>query len=154
MPKNMISAILVTALVAGTLDGLAAITSYLLQGGSRPASIFKFIASGVVGRPALAGGNETVALGVLLHFFIATLFTVFYFLIFPAFRMPARHPLLSGVAYGIFVWLVMNLVVLPLSEAPALVHSWKKVTLGVSILILCIGIPVAYLSRKYYLYKN
>src|SRR5688572_17964190 len=81
--KNLLKAILIAGLVAGALDGLAAIIYYLANGGKKPESIFKYIASGLLGKKAFASGNDMIILGILLHFFIAICFTALLFLVFP-----------------------------------------------------------------------
>ena len=57
-------AILVGGIIAGTLDALAA---FYLYGRGMP----RGIASGLLGRSALAGGTAVWILGLALHFFIA-----------------------------------------------------------------------------------
>ncbi len=146
--------ILLTALIAGFTDGTAAIIQYLVQGGTKPQSVFKYIASALIGKKAFSGGNEMVALGVALHFLIAFLFTAFYFLIYPRSRWLQQNLILSAITYGLFVWAVMNLLVVRLSQIPARAFDWNKALVAMLILILCIGLPVALMARKYYLYKK
>ena len=67
-------------LTVGALDLLDAIVFFGLRNGVAPVRIPQSIAAGLVGRPAaVAGGLSTAALGVALHFFIATtIVAVFY----------------------------------------------------------------------------
>lgn len=152
--RPLFSFILLTALIAGLTDGAAAIIQYLVQGGTKPQSVFKYIASALLGKKAFSGGNEMVALGVALHFLIAFLFTAFFFLVYPRIRWLQHNLILSAVIYGLFVWAVMNLVVVRLSHIPARAFDWGKALIAMLILILCIGLPVAMMARKYYLYKK
>ena len=77
--EKLIPAVIITGLVAGTLDGLAAIINFIMQGGKKPEVIFKYIASGVIGKDALTGGNGIILLGVLLHYLIAFSWTILFF---------------------------------------------------------------------------
>lgn len=60
--------ILITGLIAGTIDILSAI--FILAGGNAVGT-FKYIASGAFGKTAFEGGNEMVAYGALFHYIIA-----------------------------------------------------------------------------------
>ena len=48
--KSLLKAILIAGLIAGTLDIAAAITNYMINGGNKPESVLKYIASGLVGK--------------------------------------------------------------------------------------------------------
>jgi hypothetical protein len=47
------------------------------------------------------------------------------------------------MAYGVLVWAVMNLVVLPLSRVRRGPFQPGQAAVAVAILILCIGLPLA-----------
>ena len=66
---------------------------------------------------AFDGGAGTAALGLLLHYVIALVWTVLFFLAARRFGALTRHPIPVGLSYGVVVWAVMNLIVLPLSNA-------------------------------------
>src|SRR5688500_13376587 len=100
---------------AGVLDILAAFALSAYYGGT-PARVLRAIASGVLGPQASQGGAATAALGLALHFVIAMGAAAVYFV--AARRVPVlvRHAVPYGVAYGVMVYGVMQLVVLPLSR--------------------------------------
>ncbi len=50
--KNTFNTILITGLVAGTLDGLVAVMQFMINGGKNPEINFKYIASAVFGKKA------------------------------------------------------------------------------------------------------
>lgn len=135
-------------LLAGTLDIAEAMIFYGLRGVSA-VRILQGIAFGLIGRVAFSLGARSALLGLLLHFFIATTVAAIYLL--AGTRLPlSRHPWLYGTVYGIVVYIVMNYVVLPLSHVglrplPLLVPLIN----GVAALILCVGIPVALIARRY-----
>ena len=65
---KLATTVLITGLIAGTLDILAAI--FLLAGGEAT-RVFRFIASGAFGKAAFEGGGEMVAWGSFFHYLIA-----------------------------------------------------------------------------------
>jgi hypothetical protein len=139
-----------TGALAGILDGLAAIASFLISGGKDPGKIFQFIASGAFGQAAFTGGAAMIAWGVLFHFFIAYAFTVFFFAIYPRLHLVARNRVAVAVGYGLFVWAVMNLVVLPLSATPRIPFRADKAAIGAAILIVCIGLPLSFRAHRFF----
>jgi hypothetical protein len=140
--------ILLTGLVVGTVDGLAAIVWHLSTGGNNPAGIFKFIASCLIGKTALTGGTEMVILGVLLHFLIATIFSAFFYFLCLKIKSFKGENILYGALYGIFVWIVMNLILLPviIQSVP---KNPKNIIIGLFIHIICVGIPMSLIYKKF-----
>ena len=106
--SKAVLAIFVGGLIAGALDLTAAFLAYGL-GAPRA------IAGGLLGRSALQGGAGTYVLGVLLHFFIACSAAAIYYAASRVLEFMTEHAVVCGMFYGIAVFLVMNLVVLPLS---------------------------------------
>src|ERR1700679_2504981 len=76
--KLLLTYVIITGLIAGSLDALAAL--FILSHGNAT-SIFKFISSRIYGKEAFAGGDAMVILGIALHYFIAFFVTPFYFFI-------------------------------------------------------------------------
>jgi hypothetical protein len=138
---NLISAlprILVTGFIAGALDAVAAIMVYQ----AKATSIFRLIASGVFGQDAFSGGNEMVAFGVMFHFIIATIWTGFYFLLDSRLHFGRVNQIVMITGYGIFIWLVMNLMVLPLSNVPQRPIDATGAAKGIAILIVAVSLPI------------
>ncbi|SHM34596.1 DUF1440 domain-containing protein [Flavobacterium saccharophilum] len=150
--KSKSGTIFLSGLIAGTLDMLAAITVYafILQK-TTAIKILQSIASGLFKKDAYSGGSQMALYGLLLHYFIALTFAWFYFTIYPYFIFIKKNTLLSGILYGIFVWIIMNLVVLP-TVFPVLPekHLDFPLILSILILIFCIGIPIAFITKKHY----
>lgn len=132
-------------LVAGTLDGLAAVIFLAKMNFVR---VFQYIASAILGKAAYAGGAKTVLLGLILHYFIAFSFTFFFALLTTWISALRKNVLISGVIYGIFVWTVMNLLVVPLTKIPPTPFHVEKALINAIILIFCIGLPVSYLTAR------
>ena len=139
-------AILTAGLVVGAMDITSAIVLTLLRGGTIM-RLMQFIASGLLGKSAFQGGLATAALGLALHFVIAFgLVTVFYF----ASRKLAflrQRPVPSGIAYGLIVFAVMNLIVLPLSAATPR-HSLSGDLIQIAIHMFIIGLPTSLLLHR------
>jgi len=150
--KSKSNTILTSGLIAGTLDILAAILIYavILQK-TTAVKILQSIASGVFKKGAYTGGSQMALYGLLLHYFIALAFALFYFIVYPYLPFLKKNTIISGILYGIFVWLVMSFIVLPIAF-PLLPEKHFDFPLILSILILmfCIGLPIALLTRKYY----
>lgn len=144
-------AILLAGFVAGLLDITAAIISFYINRNTGPTKMFQYIASAVLGKQAFAGGMVTAALGLLFHFIIAYIFTVIFFLLYPKLHLQRANMILVGLVYGVLVWLIMNLLVLPMSNAAiARPFKIKGVVTGALILMFCIGLPVAVFAHRYY----
>ena len=80
-PKSKSITILLTCLLTGTSDAIAALLiSYKIP----PAIIFKFIASGWFGKQAMLGGIGMVLCGLIFHYLIATIFSIVLFQLYPA----------------------------------------------------------------------
>jgi len=95
-------------------------------------------------------GLAAVLLGVVIHYAIAMTWTGVYYAASRQFTVLICRPVISGLLYGIVVYLIMNFLVLPLTGVP---HAEKAVTLasrvnGVLALMLCIGLTIALLLRR------
>ena len=153
-PINKSSAtktILLSGLVAGTLDILAAFSVYsVIMKVVTPAQILKGIAAVAFGKTII--GNETIMalLGLLFHFIIAYSFAAAYFFIYPYAKFLHYNKIISGLLYGIIVWAIMNLIVVPLfngHHGPFILNAMLR---AVTILMLCIGLPIAIITARYY----
>ncbi len=145
--------ILLAALIAGTLDITAATIHFLLNGAKDPIRIFYYIASGVFGREIAYGSGKWMAIvGLAFHYFIAFIWSLFMFFIYPWIKSALRNKILIGVFYGIFVWVVMSKLIVPLSNTPSPANppAVKQQIIGCLILIFCIGIPITWIVDRYY----
>jgi hypothetical protein len=145
--RSLPAAILFGGLTVGALDGLAAV----LLGAARdvPAvRVFQGIASGLLGRTAFEGGLATAALGLTIHFGIATTVVATY--VAASRRLPAlaRQPWRYGPPYGIAVWAVMNLLVLPAAGMKRPAFELTRIGLGWLIHVFCVGVPAAWWAGR------
>lgn len=129
--------ILVGGLVAGSLD----ITSAFITFGW---GVPRAIAAGLLGRQALHGGVATWILGLFLHYVIAFSAATIYCLASRRLLFLKEHFLVCGLFYGIAVFLVMNLIVLPLcglhAAGPYQLHGLIQ---GLVVHMLIIGLPIS-----------
>jgi len=139
--------VLAGGFVAGALDIGYACLFWAVKRGVPAQRIFQSVAAGLLGKSAYAGGWGTAALGLALHFFIASSMALTYYLV--ARRQPVllRHPLACGAAYGLLLYVIMNFVVVPLSAASAGSKDPLWVALSVAVHLLFIGIPIALFAR-------
>lgn len=150
--KSKTKTILSSGLIAGTFDIVAAITVYaIILEKTTGIKILQSIASGIFKKEAYTGGSLMALCGLALHYLIALSFAWFYFIIYPYLPILRKSILLSAFLYGIFVWMIMNLIVLPM-VFPVLPekHLDFPLLLSVLILIFCIGLPIAFITNKYY----
>jgi hypothetical protein len=140
-----------TGFLAGTLDLSTSFVNYLIiSGGKNPVIILYFIASGVFGQFAFTGGAFYWFCGLIFHLVIAYSFTTFYFFIYPKVKPIIRNKYFAGIIFGILTWLLMYLVVLPLSNAPLNGHTPLQFVISVLSLVLFIGLPAAISSESFY----
>jgi hypothetical protein len=138
-------------LVVGILDMLFAFTFYGLILGAKPLRIFQSVAAGVLGRTAaVEGGIRTFLLGLLLHFVVATCIATVYYTATLILPVLIRHPVVSGLIYGIIAYLGMNYVVIPLSAiGPRSATPRLSIFLtGIIGHALLVGLPLALLARR------
>lgn len=136
-------------LIAGTLDLTGACVVSWLRAGVTPVRVFQSVASGLYGIASFTGGAKTAALGVVLHFIIATTWGAVYYLASRQLRFLIDHPIIAGVIYGILVYLFMNFIVIPLSAVPKRPVPLSGRIIGMSIIILCVGLPIAAIVRRF-----
>jgi hypothetical protein len=135
-------------LAAGVLDISAACAFWGLRAGATPQRIFQSVASGLLGREAFQGGWTTAGLGLVLHFFIATTAAAVFALASTRLPFLIRKPVLSGLAYGVGVYLFMTYVVLPLSAFNrASSFNLFLFLNGLVTHMLCVGLPIALATR-------
>lgn len=153
-PPSLTRSILTAWLIAGTMDITAACIQYYIRTGNGPEGVLRFVASGALGKNAFTGGTEMPVLGLLFHYLVAFIFTIIFFWFYPRLKVMQGNKWITGLVYGMIVWAVMNLLVLPLSAAPAIPFVLKKAAVAMLILMCCIGLPISLIANKHYLYKK
>ena len=150
LPLTARNALLHTIVLGGTLIFVIQfihqwIVATLIQ--SNPFTlVWQYIASGALGPAAFEGGVATVLLGLIFHLVIS--FVIAGLFILSADRIPLlrRYAVAGALLYGFGVFIVMNLVVVPLSAAPPLPAPTAPWLIeAVAEHILGIGLPLGIL---------
>jgi hypothetical protein len=149
--SSLLKIICLTGLLAGTLDILAACTDYYIATEKNPVAVLRFIASGVLGKDAFTGGTGAAVFGLALHYLIAFIFTIFFFLVYPKIKLLSKNRIITAIVYGIFIWAIMSRIVLPLSNTPALTFHIGKAIKAALILTVMIGLPLSFIAYNFYI---
>jgi hypothetical protein len=136
-------------LAIGILDFLDASTFFPLYFGITIQRVWQGVSAGVLGRDAaVAGGWNTAVLGMFLHFAVAFCIATVYYFLARNIALLVRHPIVSGLVYGVIANYVMQYVVIPLSaigwrSAPFNLPSTLNSIIGHALLV---GLPVALIA--------
>ena len=148
--NSLLKTIAWVGLLAGSLDISSAFVQAYFARGTSPVIVLQYIASAAVGKAAFTGGWEMPLLGLLFHFIIAYSFTALFFIVYPNIKFFSKNIVLTAIIYGIFIYVIMNMVVLRFTKLPPIAFHLDKALIATAILIVAIGLPVAYFARKFY----
>lgn len=140
--------VLIGGLVAGTLDGLAAAVQFYIKQHREPWPVFPYIASAAIDKGTLSPAAMTLC-GILFHYLVAFLFTAFFVLLYNNWNLIRKNIIVSGILYGLLIWVIMNKVVLPASKLAPLPFDWQQAAIAAAILVCMVGLPVALITKKY-----
>jgi len=140
--------ILLGGLAIGVLDFFDASLYFGLYSGAPFQRVWQGVASGLLGtEAATAGGWNTALLGIGLHFVVAFCIATVYYLVARNIRFLIRHPIISGLIFGVLAHLVMKYVVVPLSAigtvAAYTLPNFLNSVIGHALLV---GLPVALIA--------
>jgi hypothetical protein len=145
--RGALRTIAITGLIVGAMDITSAIILAISRG-LTATRLLQFVASGLIGPKAFTGGTATAALGLAVHFVIAFCLVAVFYAASRRLGFMLRHAVLAGVVYGLMVFGVMNLIVLPLSSAKPR-HSLTGDLIQIGIHMFVIGLPTALLIRRF-----
>jgi hypothetical protein len=134
-------------IVVGSLDIIYAILFWSFRGVA-PTRVFQSVAAGVLGKASFEGGINSALLGAALHYFIAFSIVIVYWLAAKGLPLLTRHAVVCGIVYGILVYVFMNYVVIPLSNA-ARPKTFNLLWVSCSVVVhmFLIGLPAALFAR-------
>jgi hypothetical protein len=140
--------ILFGGLAIGVLDFLDATLFFGHYSGAPFQRIWQGVSSGLLGTEAArAGGWNTAILGIFLHFVISFLIATTYWIAARNIALLLRHPVVSGLIFGVIAHLVMKYVVVPLSAigtvSPYTLPNFLNSVIGHALLV---GLPVALIA--------
>lgn len=139
------------ALIAATLDISYAITYWGLKAQVPATRILQGIASGLLGREdAMAGGGSTAALGLFLHYFIVLVMAAVYAFAATKLTWMRRRPWLASTLYGLWLFVAMNFIVVPLSRtgAKGLPPDTLWIVLSIAVHVIFVAWPIAWAVNR------
>jgi len=146
--------ILAAAAVVAVLDiGYIAVLFVVVKPVLTPLQVFQSVAVGLLGREAYQGGLPTASLGAAMHCTVALSWTCVYrFVVLRVRRLASwaaswSGTLVLGLLYGMFVWLSMDLLVLPLTRARQVPPGSPMFFLHLLEHALLVGLPIAWILR-------
>jgi hypothetical protein len=142
------------SVIAGLIIGFADeivyhwfITSVL--GGVPLITVYQYIASGALGESAFAGGIATALLGVLFHYLISIVIAGVFILSADRIPLLRRYVIPGSLLYGFGVFIVMNMIVTPLSATPPLpTPTMSQLIVMIMDHILVFGLLLGILVRR------
>lgn len=141
--------VLLGGVIIAVADMVLAITYWFSWDAAGLTKLFQVVASGILGAASKQNGTSAALLGAGLHLLMATMFVVAYALASRRWPVLLAKPIVYGCTYGIGLFVVMNFVVVPLSNAPpspALSHvSWVIWNIAMNLLF---GIVCVVFSRR------
>jgi uncharacterized membrane protein YagU involved in acid resistance len=148
--NSTIKTILKSGIVAGTLDAIAGVIVYYIWFKFNPFQVLQFIASGIHGPTAINSGIPMILAGMVYHYFIAFVVAIIYFFAYPKIRLLRDYKIISGLLFGLGIWLIMNLLVLPASNIPKGPFDAGLATVGIMWHMVLVGLPIALITAKHY----
>jgi hypothetical protein len=136
-------AILVGGGVAALLDILMAMHTWSWR-------VPRAIAGGLLGPRVFKDESLAIwSLGLFLHFFILWVAAAIYYAASRRMAFLRQYALVCGLFYGIAIWLVMNLVVVPLSA----LHNYgpfeyTALVQGLLVHMLLVGLPISFAVKQ------
>jgi len=144
MRFSPVAAILLAGVVAGTID----IGAACLINGLGPITICQAIASGMLGKASFHGGLNSAGVGLVLQWTMSIIIAAIYIAAAQMLPMLRRAWLAFGLLYGVGIYFVMNLIVVPLSRAGGKGYHFVPVKFAEDMVaMLLFGTIVAWFAR-------
>jgi hypothetical protein len=139
---NTTWSVLVGGAAVAFLDGIAATIDFGLRGVSFT-RLWQGVASGALGPKSFQLGSTSAMLGLFFHILIATTAALVFNIAAGFAPTLVAHYIASGAIYGIVVFLVMNLAVIPLSAMPPRPFSLPIAVRQILVHIFYVGLPIS-----------
>jgi hypothetical protein len=140
-------AILYATLVVGLLDATDGVV-FLGLHGQNPIQVLQYIASSLLGARSYSGGIATAGLGLVLHFAVSLVVVTIYILASRRIAVLRAQWVPLGLLYGAAVWVVMNLVLLPLTVVTPSPITTAVLINGAIGHALFVGLPSAFFAKN------
>lgn len=139
-----------SGLIAGILDAIAGVIVYFIYFKLNPLQVLQFIASGVYGPTSINGGVLMIVAGLFFHFVIAYVVAIIYFYAYPKISVLSKYKVASGLIFGLGIWLVMNLLIIPVTNIPKGPFDGGLAVVGIIWHMVLVGLPISIITAKYY----
>lgn len=141
--SSLARSIIIAGLVIGVVGGIEFAAFFSVFEHMAPVGVYQYVASGLLGPSAFAGGYLTVLLGVVLHFAIAFVVAAVFLIAAARFRFLRRTVFISAPIYGALVNFTMSMIVLPYTALPKIPVTLPLILNGLIGDALFIGVPLA-----------
>jgi hypothetical protein len=147
MQRSIWKPIIVATLTCGTLDILFAMILTLWRG-KQIGGMLRFVASGPFPQSTDMGAAGSL-LGLAVHFTLMAIMVAVFVVAARALAWLLDKPWLSGLIYGLLTYAVLNLVIVPMRFPAAWPPSTLSITTQLFAHIFLVGLPTAYIARRY-----
>jgi hypothetical protein len=149
MPSQTSRRSLLIIVAAGIVAGATNLVAAGAIFGGTMTHGFQMIASGLLGEEAFGGGLAAAILGAGLHFAISIVAAALYLRAALRHHVLIRHWLTGGAVFGVLAYLVMNVIVVPLSNAANPDFSLGMVVKELVAHTILFGVPIAGIVRAF-----
>ena len=152
--SNSRNSLLRLSVIAGLIIGFADVIIYhwfvtSVLGGIPLITVYQYIASGALGESAFAGGIATALLGALFHFLFSIVIAGVFILSADRIPLLRRHVMPGSLLYGFGVFIVMNMIVTPLSATPPIpAPTTSQLIVNILDHLLVFGLLLGILVRR------
>ena len=149
--KRKIQGVLLSGLVVSLLVAAGTTFKYVISGGKHPLRLLNFVASGVFGQAAFQGevATQMAVLGGVLHVTVSIVWAILFFVLCSRIAILSKDWRLTGIGYGILIWVGMAFVVLPLSNTPPIPFEITNAAIDILLVTVCAGFPISFVAHKY-----
>jgi len=143
----MLKPIAIATAISGTLDILFAMILTVAFGREIP-KMLRYVASGPF-PSAVDMGTAGAILGLIVHFALMAIMATAFMLLVRWKPERLDTPLLTGIAYGVLTYFIMNWAVVPLRFHTALPPKTLSIVTQAFAHIVLVGVPMSYIAVRY-----
>jgi hypothetical protein len=143
----MLRPIAIATAISGTLDILFAMI-LTVAFGRHIGDMLRFVASGPFPAAVNMGAGGAI-LGLIVHFALMAIMATALMLLVRWKPERLETPLLTGIAYGVITYFIMNWLAVPLRFGTPLPPKTLSIVTQVFAHIVLVGIPMAYVAKRY-----
>ena len=147
--RGWLAPVLTGGLLSGAIDLTYACTYHGLVSNVPPMRIFQSIGSGLFGKASFEMGATSATVGFIAHFVILIVAAGIFNVARRRFAYLREHAYVSGMIFGVGIWLTMNYLVVPLSAAPQFKSNLQGTLSDFAVHVLLLG-PAISLAAKHF----